>query len=68
MIYSETEIDRIGRVAGNVASKRGGKLCSVDKAYVLDESQLWRDVVTEVITKDFSEVDLSHMYVDNAAM
>jgi 3-isopropylmalate dehydrogenase len=68
MIYSEKEIDRIARVAGNVASKRGGKLCSVDKAYVLDVSQLWRDVVTEVITKDFSEVDLSHLYVDNAAM
>jgi 3-isopropylmalate dehydrogenase len=50
MIYSEKEIDRIARVAGNVASKRGGKLCSVDKAYV------------------FPEVDLSHMYVDNAAM
>ena len=51
-----------------MASKRGGKLCSVDKANVLDVSQLWRDVVTDVITKDFPEVDLSHMYVDNAAM
>jgi 3-isopropylmalate dehydrogenase len=68
MIYSEKEIDRIARVAGNVAIKRGGKLCSVDKTYVLDVSQLWRDVVTEVITKDFPEVDLSHTYVDNAAM
>jgi len=68
MIYSESEIDRIARVAGDVASKRGGKLCSVDKANVLDVSQLWRDVVTEVITKDFSDVELSHMYVDNAAM
>jgi 3-isopropylmalate dehydrogenase len=68
MIYSEKEIDRIARVAGDVASKRGGKLCSVDKANVLDVSQLWRDVVTDVITKDFPEVDLSHMYVDNAAM
>jgi 3-isopropylmalate dehydrogenase len=68
MIYSESEIDRIARVAGDVASKRGSKLCSVDKANVLDVSQLWRDVVTDVITKDFPTVDLSHMYVDNAAM
>lgn len=68
MIYSESEIDRIARVAGDVASKRGGKLCSVDKANVLDVSQLWRDVVTEVMKKDFPKVQLSHMYVDNAAM
>jgi 3-isopropylmalate dehydrogenase len=68
MIYSESEIERIARVAGDVASKRGGKLCSVDKANVLDVSQLWRDVVTDVITKDFSDVELSHMYVDNCAM
>lgn len=68
MIYSESEIDRIARVAGDVASKRNGKLCSVDKANVLDVSQLWRDVVTDVMTKDFPNVELSHMYVDNAAM
>eukprot|EP00539_Tryblionella_compressa_P007835 CAMPEP_0178755532 /NCGR_PEP_ID=MMETSP0744-20121128/12776_1 /TAXON_ID=913974 /ORGANISM="Nitzschia punctata, Strain CCMP561" /LENGTH=411 /DNA_ID=CAMNT_0020409583 /DNA_START=51 /DNA_END=1286 /DNA_ORIENTATION=+ len=68
MIYSESEIDRIARVAGDVASKRGSKLCSVDKANVLDVSQLWREVVTDVITKDFPGVELSHMYVDNAAM
>lgn len=68
MIYSESEIDRIARVAGDVASKRGGKLCSVDKANVLDVSQLWRDVVTSVIQQDFPDVELSHMYVDNAAM
>jgi 3-isopropylmalate dehydrogenase len=68
MIYSEGEIERIARVAGDVASKRGGKLCSVDKANVLDVSQLWRDVVTDIITKEFSDVELSHMYVDNAAM
>lgn len=68
MIYSEHEIDRIARVAGDVASKRGGKLCSVDKANVLDVSQLWREVVTGVIEKEFPEVELSHMYVDNAAM
>jgi len=68
MIYSESEIDRIARVAGDVSSKRGSKLCSVDKANVLDVSQLWREVVTDVITKDFSGVELSHMYVDNCAM
>jgi len=68
MIYSEGEIERIARVAGDVASKRGGKLCSIDKANVLDVSQLWRDVVTDTITKEFSDVELSHMYVDNAAM
>ena len=68
MIYSEHEIDRIARVAGDVASKRQGRLCSVDKANVLDVSQLWREVVTSVMEKDFPEVELSHMYVDNCAM
>jgi 3-isopropylmalate dehydrogenase len=68
MIYKESEIDRIARVAADVASKRGSKLCSVDKANVLDVSQLWREVVTKVITDDFPDVELSHMYVDNCAM
>jgi len=68
MIYGENEIVRIARVAGDVASKRGGKLCSVDKANVLDVSQLWREVTTDTITKEFPDVELSHMYVDNAAM
>lgn len=68
MIYSESEIDRIARVASDIASKRGSKLCSVDKANVLDVSQLWREVVTDVITTDFADVELSHMYVDNCAM
>jgi len=68
MIYSESEIVRIARVAGDVASKRGGKLCSVDKANVLDVSQLWRDVVTDITTKEFPDIELSHMYVDNCAM
>jgi len=53
---------------GDVASKRGGKLCSVDKANVLDVSQLWRDVTTDIISSEFPDVELSHMYVDNAAM
>merc|ERR1719469_655165 len=68
MIYSESEILRIARVAGDVAAKRGGKLCSVDKANVLDVSQLWREVVTDTIEKEFPDIELSHMYVDNAAM
>lgn len=68
MIYSEDEIVRIARVAGDVASKRDGRLCSVDKANVLDVSQLWREVTTDIITKEFPDVELSHMYVDNAAM
>jgi len=55
-------------VAGEVASKRSGKLCSVDKANVLDVSQLWKDVTTDIITNEFKSVELSHMYVDNAAM
>jgi len=68
MIYSESEILRIARVAGDVASKRTGKLCSVDKANVLDVSQLWRDVVTDTMTEEFPDIELSHMYVDNCAM
>jgi 3-isopropylmalate dehydrogenase len=68
MTYSESEIDRIARVAGDIASKRGSKLCSIDKANVLDVSQLWREVVTDVIATDFADVELSHMYVDNCAM
>jgi 3-isopropylmalate dehydrogenase len=67
MIYHEHEIERIARVAYNIASKRSGKLCSVDKANVLDVSQLWRDIVNE-LSPEYPSVDLSHMYVDNCAM
>ncbi|MBN1379600.1 MAG: 3-isopropylmalate dehydrogenase [Gammaproteobacteria bacterium] len=67
MRYNEQEVERIARVAFEIAQKRNKKLCSVDKANVLDVSQLWRDVVIEV-SKDFPDVELSHMYVDNAAM
>jgi 3-isopropylmalate dehydrogenase len=67
MKYSESEIRRIARVGFEIALKRSRKLCSVDKANVLDTSILWREVVNEV-AKDFAEVELSHMYVDNAAM
>ena len=67
MRYSESEISRIAHVGFRTALKRGKKLCSVDKANVLETSVLWREVVTE-ISKDYPEVELSHMYVDNAAM
>lgn len=67
MAYTGTEIDRIGRVAFEAAQKRQGRLCSVDKANVLEVSQLWRDRIT-ALAKDYSDVELSHIYVDNAAM
>ena len=65
--YSESEIRRIARVGFDMARVRGKKLCSVDKANVLASSQLWREVV-EQVAKDYPDVELSHMYVDNAAM
>lgn len=67
MRYDEGEIARIARIGFETARARRGKLCSVDKANVLETSQLWRDVVIEV-SADFPDVELSHMYVDNAAM
>ena len=67
MRYSESEIRRIGRVAFDIAMKRNKKVCSVDKANVLETTELWRQVMIE-IAKDYPEVELSHMYVDNAAM
>jgi 3-isopropylmalate dehydrogenase len=67
MIYSDYEVERIAKVAFELALKRSKKLCSVDKANVLDVSQLWRDVVNKV-SKNYPQVELSHMYVDNAAM
>ena len=67
MLYSEPEIRRIARFGFEVARKRKRRLCSVDKANVLDTSILWREVVGSV-AKDYADVELSHMYVDNAAM
>jgi 3-isopropylmalate dehydrogenase len=67
MLYSESEIRRIARVGFEAARKRAGRLCSVDKANVLETSQLWRDVVIEE-SKNYGDVELSHMYVDNCAM
>jgi 3-isopropylmalate dehydrogenase len=65
--YTESEIERIARSAFDIAMKRDCRLCSVDKANVLEVSELWREIVTQV-GQDYPEVELSHMYVDNAAM
>ncbi len=67
LVYKETEIERIARIAFDVAMKRNKKVCSVDKANVLEATELWREVVTHV-SDDYPEVSLEHMYVDNAAM
>jgi 3-isopropylmalate dehydrogenase len=67
MSYAEDEVRRIAHVAFRAAQGRRKQLCSVDKANVLETSQLWRDVVIEV-SKEYPDVELSHMYVDNAAM
>jgi 3-isopropylmalate dehydrogenase len=67
MVYEDHEVDRIARVGFALARERRGRLCSVDKANVLEVSQLWRDRV-EAIHADYADVSLSHMYVDNAAM
>ncbi len=67
MAYTASEIDRIAKVGFETAQKRRGKLCSVDKANVLDVSQLWRDRIT-LMAQQYPDVELSHLYVDNAAM
>ena len=67
MAYTESEIDRIGRVAFETARKRNKRLCSVDKANVLEVSQMWRDRMN-ALAQEYSDVELSHLYVDNAAM
>ena len=67
MRYSESEIKRVAHVAFQAAAKRGGRLCSVDKANVLDTMQLWREVVTTA-GRDYPDIELTHMYVDNCAM
>lgn len=66
-VYSESEIERIGRTAFEMAQKRNRKLCSVDKANVLEVTVLWREVMSR-LQADYPDVTLSHMYVDNAAM
>jgi len=67
MVYSKEEIVRIAKVAFEIAMKRDKRVCSVDKANVLEVSQFWREIVIE-IAKDYPEVELTHMYVDNATM
>jgi 3-isopropylmalate dehydrogenase len=67
MLYSESEIRRVAHVGFQIAMKRSKRICSVDKANVLDTSMFWREIVTEV-AKEYPQVELSHMYVDNAAM
>ncbi|OZG73665.1 3-isopropylmalate dehydrogenase [Hahella sp. CCB-MM4] len=66
-VYSESEIRRIGRVAFESARKRSKKVCSIDKANVLEVTVLWREIMEE-LAKDYPDVELTHMYVDNAAM
>ncbi len=67
MVYERYEVERIAKIAFDLAMKRDKKVCSVDKANVLEVSQFWREIVIE-IAKDYPEVELTHMYVDNAAM
>ena len=67
LVYSESEIERICRVGFDLAAKRNRRVCSVDKANVLEATELWRQVATEVAS-DYPEVEVSHLYVDNAAM
>jgi len=67
LIYKESEITRIGKVAFDIAGKRNKRLCSIDKANVLECTELWREVIT-TLGNDYSDIELSHMYVDNAAM
>ncbi len=68
MVYRSSEIERVTEVAITAAKLRDGRICSVDKANVLETSVLWRRVVSEKIEDDAPELELSHMYVDNAAM
>ncbi|WJW74517.1 3-isopropylmalate dehydrogenase [Thiohalobacter sp. IOR34] len=67
LVYRESEIRRIGKVAFEIAAKRDGRVCSVDKANVLECTELWREVMTD-LGRHHPDVELSHMYVDNAAM
>ena len=65
--YKEEEVIRIGRVAFEIARKRNSRLCSVDKANVLEVTEMWRDIMSE-LASDYSDVELEHLYVDNCAM
>jgi 3-isopropylmalate dehydrogenase len=67
-VYTSPEVQRIARVAFDLAEKRGGRVCSVDKANVLESTEMWRQEVEKVRKEDYPNIELSHMYVDNAAM
>jgi len=68
LVYAEHEIERIVRSACEIAMRRDRRLCSVDKANVLECTELWREVATRVVEAEYPQIELSHMYVDNAAM
>ncbi len=68
MTYNSKEVERIARVSFDLAKIRGKKLCSIDKANVIETTEMWREVVTEIGQKNYPEIALSHMYVDNASM
>lgn len=68
MTYNSKEVDRIARVAFDLAKVRGKKLCSIDKANVIETTEMWREVVSEIGKSEYSDIELSHMYVDNASM
>ncbi|MDQ6962575.1 MAG: 3-isopropylmalate dehydrogenase [Mariprofundaceae bacterium] len=68
LVYTTSEIERIAHIAFQAARKRSGRVCSIDKANVLESTELWRQVVCRVHSEEYSDVELSHMYVDNAAM
>lgn len=68
MTYNSKEVERIARVSFDLAKVRGKKLCSIDKANVIETTEMWREVVTEIGKNEYPEIQLSHMYVDNASM
>ena len=68
LVYSDAEVQRIARVAFDLAQKRNKKLCSIDKANVLEATEMWREEVQKIGDNEYSDIELSHMYVDNAAM
>jgi 3-isopropylmalate dehydrogenase len=68
LVYTSPEVHRIARVAFDLAAKRGGKVCSIDKANVLECTEMWREEVQKIHDAEYSDLQLSHMYVDNASM
>jgi 3-isopropylmalate dehydrogenase len=68
LVYHDWEVQRIARVAFDLAQKRNGRLCSVDKANVLECTEMWREEVQKIGDAEFADIELSHMYVDNASM